>query len=342
MSLFRLRPTRTRTRDGGVSRIGRAPSPAGVLRGGVRDVVQVSRGWRWGQRPLVPASASGSTVIAPKPPFPTAWARTPAVSAVRDAIQAGGIVPLLATQTSTVVNGRDVIDRLREVGDGPIVFVANHSSHLDTGLVLAALPYRERRRTALAAAADYFFDTWWRATGSALVFGTFPIERRSGVVSTTPGDLLREGWNIVIYPEGTRSPDGWTQRFHLGAAHLAVTENVPVVPIGIRGSFAAMPRGRSWFSRGAHITVRFGPPVWPDPAKGVREMGPRIQGALAQLADEDSGDWYGAAQRAAIGATPSTAAPAVPDGAPPVARWRRVWERSEAPATRGPRKVWRD
>ncbi len=335
MSVLRLRPTHRR--GGGQ----RGPSLARAVTGGVTDVRLAARGWRWARRPLVPASASGSTVVAPRGPFPTGWARTPALSAVRDAIQAGALVPLLAHQTDTTVHGRDVITRLRELGDGPIIFVANHSSHLDTGLLLAALPYAERRRTLVAAAADYFFDTWWRASGSALVFGTFPLERRASTVSATPGDLLRDGWNVVLFPEGTRSPDGWTQRFHLGAAHLSVTENVPVVPLGIRGSFAAMPRGRRWPTGNPTVTVRFGPPLWPGPGDSARTLGPQVERAVAALVDEDSTDWYSAARRAAAGTTPSTAAPVVPEGVPPAARWRRVWERTQAPAVRRPRKVWR-
>src|SRR5690606_36371898 len=114
----------------------------------------------------------------------------------------------------------------------PVIFVANHSSHLDTAMILCSLPDEWRRRTAVAAASDYFFDTWWRATGSAIVFNTFPIERRGGSLSTTPSDLLGAGWNVVIYPEGTRSPDGWVQRFKLGAAYLAIEQQVPVIPIG--------------------------------------------------------------------------------------------------------------
>ncbi len=228
------------------------------------------------------------------------------------------------------MHGLDVLAEL----DGPVVFVANHTSHLDTPLILCSLPDEWRRRTAVAAAADYFFDTWWRATSSAMVFNTFPIERRSGSMSSTPGGLLDEGWSIVVFPEGTRSPDGWTRRFRHGAAYLAVQHGVPVVPIGIRGSFAAMPRGRGWPVPGRPpVTLRFGDPLRQQAGEGPRELGARIEAAVAQLIDEDQTSWWDAKRRAAQGHDAATSGP-------DVARWRRVWGQTAAPAVRTHRRIW--
>jgi 1-acyl-sn-glycerol-3-phosphate acyltransferase len=249
----------------------------------------------------------------------------------REGIQKLGLAPLLRSQVAPVVHGLDVLDRL----GGPVIFVANHTSHLDTPLILCSLPDRWRRRTAVAAAADYFFDTWWRATGSAMVFNTFPIERRTGSLSSTPGDLLDQGWSIVVFPEGTRSPDGWTRTFRHGAAFLAVRHHVPVVPIGIRGSFAAMPRGRGWPVPGRPpVTVRFGAPLRPGEGEGPRELGARVEAAVAALIDEDSSTWWDATRRAARGQTPATSGP-------DVARWRRVWTQTQPPAVAKNRRVWR-
>ena len=126
-------------------------------------------------------------------------------SGAREVAQKGGLEPLMRSQVRRRVEGLDVLSRI----EGPVIFVANHASHLDTPLILLSLPDEWRRRTAVAAAADYFFDTWWRAVGSAMVFNTFPIDRRGGTMATTPGDVLAEGWSLVIFPEGTRSKDGW-------------------------------------------------------------------------------------------------------------------------------------
>ncbi|GMA87335.1 hypothetical protein GCM10025868_25850 [Angustibacter aerolatus] len=214
-------------------------------------------------------------------PFPTAWARSRAASAVRSGIQVAGLRPVIRGSVKPTVHGLDVLDDLQ----GPVVFVANHTSHLDTPLILTSLPAAWRRRTSVAAAADYFFDTWWRATASAMVFNTFPIERRSGSLSSTPGSLLENGWSLVVFPEGTRSPDGWTRPFKHGAAFLSLRHKVPVVPIALRGSYAAMPRGRNWPVPGRQaVTVRFGRPLFPAEGEGPRDLGERVERAVAQPA----------------------------------------------------------
>lgn len=293
----------------------------GFVHDTVADVRQVRRGWRWGRRPLVPRSAEPYVLPASSNVYPNDWSRTPAATAARDVVQKVGLEPLFRSQVRTRVEGLDVLDKIT----GPVIFAANHASHLDTPLVLLSLPDAWRRRTAVAAAADYFFDTWWRAVGSSLVFGTMPIERRGGSMATTPGEVLAQGWNLVIFPEGTRSKDGWLGSFRMGAAYLAVEHGVPVVPVAHRGTFAAMPKGAAWPGRGRRqLTVRFGAPLVPGEGESVRTFAPRIRDAVAQLLDEDETDWYAARLRAAAGTTPD------PSG-PDVAEWRRVWTSTRSP-----------
>ena len=240
----------------------------GFLAESVDDVRTMARGWRWGRRSQVPRSAEEFVPAARTTVFRTEWARRRGGRVAREVAQKGVLDPLMSSQVRRRVEGLDVLSRI----EGPVIFVANHASHLDTPLILLSLPDKWRRRTAVAAAADYFFDTWWRAVGSAMVFNTFPIDRRGGTMATTPGDLLDEGWSLVIYPEGTRSKDGWVGRFQLGAAYLATRYGVPVVPIAHRGTFAAMPRGQNWPSRGRRqLTLRFGEPIVP----GRGRVGPR-------------------------------------------------------------------
>ncbi|MCL8026364.1 lysophospholipid acyltransferase family protein [Nocardioides bruguierae] len=292
------------------------------LSGGVSDVRRTARGFRWGRRGQVPRSAEPYVLPQHSTVFDTGWARRPAVMAAREVAQKVGLEPLFRSQVHTRVEGLDVLERL----DGPVIFVANHASHLDTPLLLLSLPDAWRRKTAVAAAADYFFDTWWKAVGSSLVFNTFPIDRRGGSMAATPGEVLADGWSLVVYPEGTRSRDGWLQGFRMGAAFLAQTHDVPVVPVAHRGTFAAMPRGAGWPSktdgRRREVTVRFGEPLRAAEGESVREFAPRIKDAVAALLDEERTSWYEAQLRRSAGTTPD------PSG-PDVAAWRRVWEQTE-------------
>jgi 1-acyl-sn-glycerol-3-phosphate acyltransferase len=218
------------------------------------------------------------------------------------------------------------------------VFVANHSSHLDAPLILCSLPPVWRRQTLVAAAADYFFDDWWRAFGTALVFGTVPLDRTGGSTAAapaaTPQELLADGWSLLLFPEGTRAVDGQQGSFKTGAARLSLASGAPIVPIGIRGSYAAMPRGRGWPVPGRPpVTVRFGEPIRQGPDENVRELGARVERAVAQLVDEDATTWWDATRRAASGQTPSTAGP-------DVAQWRRVWASTQSPSGERRPKIW--
>lgn len=305
-----------------------------LLKESVADVRLVARGWRWGRRSQVPRTAEEWVLPQRSTVFDTEWSRKRPAMAAREVAHKVGLEPLFRSQVRTRVEGLDVLSRV----EGPVIFVANHASHLDTPLILLSLPDEWRRRTAVAAAADYFFDTWWRAVGSSLLFNTFPIDRRGGTMAATPGEVLADGWSLVIYPEGTRSNDGWMGKFRMGAAFLAKEYGVPVVPVAHRGTFAAMPRGQGWPSRGRRqLTIRFGEPIVAGPEESVRELAPRIKDAVAALLDEDRTTWWEARRRVAAGAVPD------PSG-PQVAQWRRVWEQAESPVADAPARrltAWR-
>jgi 1-acyl-sn-glycerol-3-phosphate acyltransferase len=296
------------------------------------DVKALSRGWRWSRRPLPPQSAEPHHSFAEPREFPTDWARSRPARIAREVVLRGGLSPLVRRETAVRVEGLDIFDDI----EGPVVIVANHTSHLDTALLLTTLPVDRQRKVTVGAAADYFFDAWWRAIGSALVFATFPIERHGHGLSDTPTKLIESGWSIVMFPEGTRSPDGWTRRFRPGAAAIARTHGIPIVPVAIRGSFAAMPRGRNWPKPGRPpVNVRYGRPVTPREDENTLALNGRVAAALAALLDEDSTDWYTAARRAASDTSP-------PSSGPPVANWRRVWAASAGPKQVADRpKAWR-
>jgi 1-acyl-sn-glycerol-3-phosphate acyltransferase len=147
-------------------------------------------------------------------------------------------------------------------------------------------------------------------------------------------ELLDEGWSIVVFPEGTRSPDGHVQRFRHGTARLCLEAGVPAVPIGIRGAYQAMPKGRNWPRPGRPVvSVRYGSPIVPEEGETHQAFSRRMADAIARLHDEDRTTWWDALRRAERGETPSLAGPAGP-------AWLRSWEGTRRVPRRGPDRVW--
>ena len=316
----------------------------------LRDEVRLLRHARdWRGRARVPRSAQRWELPDDAAGFPTAWARSAPVGMLRNALQRGLLKPVTWSQTRPVVHGREYLDAVR----GPAIFVANHSSHLDTPLILGSLPPRITEKLAVGAAADYFFDSRTRAAATTLLFNAFPVERRgSRKGRSLATDLVDDGWSLLLYPEGSRTVDGWLTAFKLGAAQLCAMKQVPAVPIALRGTFAAMPRGRRWPRPGRpRVTVRIGRPLHIGPDEGVTAFRTRLAQAVATLWAEDDLGWYGALRAAAEGelalptsprgVLPTTAAGQPADGRD-VAHWRRIWEATRPPPDPNPRRIWTD
>ncbi|MFI5735873.1 lysophospholipid acyltransferase family protein [Kribbella sp. NPDC051587] len=200
---------------------------------------------------------------------------------LRIVIQRGLLKPLVRSLIRVQVVGRPEVT-------GPVVVVANHSSHLDAPLMVTFLPLALTRRLAVGAAADYFFDSKKRAIITGLVFNAFPIDRgKNRPMRGTSGRLLDDGFSLLVFPEGTRSRDGLMGSFQPGAAALCVSKGVPCLPIGITGAYDAMPRGRNW-PRPGRLPVRFaiGAPLTPRPGESVAAFAARMQAAVTALHDQ--------------------------------------------------------
>jgi len=187
------------------------------------------------------------------------WWREHPVVLLRDLIQRSLLFPALRRLCRPLaVEGAERLDGVR----GPVIFVANHGSHFDTLLVLSVLPRGVRRRTAVAAAADYFFCGCLRGAVVSLLVNAFAF-KRNGCPRRSLGrceEILRGGGSLLIYPEGGRSPDGRLQRFRSGIGLLARTAGVPIVPIYLRGARDLLPKD-GWLPRPGAVAVRIGEPV---------------------------------------------------------------------------------
>ncbi len=296
------------------------------------EVRDVARGWRWGRRTMIPRSAESSTPPPKRWDFPTDWARTDAAGVARDVILDAGLRAIIWNETSPEVFGIDNLEGLK----GPAMFISNHSSHLDASILMITLPQKWRNKTATAAAKDYFFDVWWRSAFTALVYAGFPVERGAGERATAKAkELIRDGWSIIVFPEGTRSVDGWLQRFRHGTARLALDMGMPIVPIAIVGAYAAMPKGRTWPRPGRPpIRVRYGRPLFPQEGETHQQLSLRMQQAIAELFDEDRTSWWEAQRRASRDETPKLAGPQGPG-------WLRIWEGTRPIRRSGKPPAWR-
>jgi 1-acyl-sn-glycerol-3-phosphate acyltransferase len=232
------------------------------------------------------------------------WARSWAARTGRELFMNAVLEPTMDYYTRRRATGREKIAALK----GPVILVANHCSHIDTPVILAALPRRLRRRTVVGAAADYFYKNRLIASIVSFIFNTVPLDRKGGGARAIDhvDRLLDQGWSLLLYPEGTRSRTGSVGRVRRGAAVLAARHNVPIVPIHLSGTRAAMPPGRLWphrirgllLSRRHPVDIDFGEPIPPGEDSGT--VFESLQRFFLASASESSND--GAAGRETNGA----------------------------------------
>ena len=264
-------------------------------------------------------------------------ARLAPTTNLRRVLEVGIIRPLLVSQVQTDVGGLEELP----VGAGPVVLVANHASHLDVPLLLESLPEAYRTNTGVAVIPGTALNSPLRSLASSVVFNTVPLH------SDVCRDLLRAGRNVLVFGEPSRSADGFVGEFTTDAARVAMDQQVPVIPIGVRGSFAAMPRGRNrpvlgWPGGGRsgparrtrpRVSVRFGPALRADDGESAEDFTRRINRAVKDLIAEDTTTWWQSLRHP----------DAVDPTTPPVGSWRRIWEQSQSAEPGGQarrRRIW--
>jgi 1-acyl-sn-glycerol-3-phosphate acyltransferase len=175
---------------------------------------------------------------------------------------------------------------VEQIPFGVCLFVANHASNLDPPAVVGAIP----RRVALLAKREVFRVP---ILATALRMASFiPVDRsnREAAISSVEEATghLKGGVSYLIFPEGTRSPDGRLRAFKKGTFVMAIKAGVPVVPVAVIGAQRLMQKG-SAAVRAGEVVVRFLPPVdagayWPEEKEALIA---RVHAAIAAaLPDE--------------------------------------------------------
>jgi len=157
-----------------------------------------------------------------------------------------------------IVGIRVHIEGLENIPAGVCIFAANHASAVDPCVLLPVLP----RRVSFIVKKELFrvpiFSAGMRL---AQFISVDRADREAAAASVNAAAArLKRGRSFAIFPEGTRSPDGYLRPFKKGAFVMAIDAGVPVVPVSIAGTYSIMPRGE-WVIRAGNVTVRFGAPV---------------------------------------------------------------------------------
>jgi long-chain acyl-CoA synthetase len=230
----------------------------------------------------------------PEPVHFPAWNRAWPARALRNVSLATWLLPLGRIFAWLQVSGREHLNGIR----GPVIFAANHQSHMDTPVILTALPPGRRYRTATAMAkeffkAHFFPEQYGRAAWftnslnyylAALMFNAFPLpQREAGARQTLQyiGDLIANDWSVLIFPEGKRSESGEINRFMPGVGMIASRLRVPVVPVRIAGLDKVLHH--TWrMARPGRVRVSFGPPLHLT-GENYEELAQQVERAVRDL-----------------------------------------------------------
>lgn len=196
------------------------------------------------------------------------------------------------------VKGRERFRSARQ----PVIFICNHVNHYDVLYIVRSIPERFRK-LAIASAADVLYeykpgDGLWnwinvrlRGILTTLAFHTFPFSRSVHVKKSFEymGDLLDDGWNVLLFPEGKLTMTGEIAPFKSGIGLLTQAMRVPVVPMRLDGLFPLVRvhdgNRSSWLPR-KYVRVRltFGEPLDIDPDADPDDVARQCEEAIRSLA----------------------------------------------------------
>ncbi len=193
------------------------------------------------------------------------------------------------------VRGRDNLANLK----GPSLVVANHTAFLDPAYVWEALPWRFRRRLAVAMDGELLESMRTPPAGTPFlknladraaywlvisIYNVFPLPRRAGFRKSFAfaGDLVDRGWNVLVFPEGAIPRNGKLSPFRAGIGLLATRLNVPVIPVRLDGIFELKAACKKWAHPG-QVKVSVGKPLRFGGSEAAEEIARKLEQEIEQL-----------------------------------------------------------
>jgi 1-acyl-sn-glycerol-3-phosphate acyltransferase len=202
------------------------------------------------------------------------------------------LTPIIRVCFRVKIEGRENVPK-----QGPIILASNHRSFLDSIFLPAVL----RRRVTFVAKAEYFDDpkSAWFFRG----VGQIPIRREGGSASeralASATEVLEGGGVFAIYPEGTRTRDGYLHRGHTGVARLSLRTGTAIVPVGLIGTDDVQPVDKRMPRLFRRVVIRFGTPLEPDrfgeyeqERLALRDLTDEVMFEIAQLSGYEYVDTY--------------------------------------------------
>jgi long-chain acyl-CoA synthetase len=240
-------------------------------------------------------SGGADSETAAQYPYP-AWTQRFPFTWLRAALLYTLILPITALLCWVRVRGKERLRGMR----GPVLFVANHVTYFDHALILSALPGRLRRHIAIGMEGERL--RWWRRPPVdaplfsrarwlvqyflvTVIFNTFSLPKSSGFRRSFAyaGESVERGYNVLVFPEGTRTEHGRMNPFKGGIGILASELGVPVVPVRIDGLAELKMSGRRGIAFPGTVTVRFGEPVTYQQGKEASEIAADLERRVKEL-----------------------------------------------------------
>lgn len=223
---------------------------------------------------------------------PDAWSFDPVAWTMRVTRRFLAIAVPRICRVKLVVRGIEQLGGLVHPGR-PMILASNHHSILDTPVILELLPRAIRSRTAVVSAIDVFgrvrrgplhrrLTSWLIERLVCDGYFAILVDRGSAEGFRRIRRNLDLGWNVLLYPEGTRSRSGALGRFQSGAALLARETGAAVVPLWVSGSTAVLPIGTRW-PRPGTVDVTVGTALEIGSTESPEEFTRRLREAVAQL-----------------------------------------------------------